>query len=68
MQIPLYFNYEVYTTTRRERDLDAYLNSLSDIVQRHTTAEVCIERDLKLISLLFGIDFRRCFQVFRMCL
>ncbi len=41
LQIPLYFNYEVYTTTRRERDLDAYLNALSDIVQRHTTAEVC---------------------------
>ncbi|CAF1516489.1 unnamed protein product [Adineta ricciae] len=40
LQIPLHFNYEVYTTTRRERDLDAYLNALSDIVQRHTTAEV----------------------------
>jgi cohesin complex subunit SA-1/2 len=41
LQIPLHFNYEVYTTTRRERDLDAYLTALSDIVQRHTTAEVC---------------------------
>ncbi|CAM4843450.1 unnamed protein product [Rotaria magnacalcarata] len=40
LQIPLYFNYEVYTTTRRERDLDFYLNALSDIVQRHTTAEI----------------------------
>ncbi|CAF1609042.1 unnamed protein product [Rotaria magnacalcarata] len=40
LQIPLHFNYEVYTTTRRERDLDAYLNALSDIVQRHTTAEI----------------------------
>jgi hypothetical protein len=41
LQIPLHFNYEVYTTTRRERDLDTYLNALSDIVQRHTTADVC---------------------------
>jgi len=41
LQLPLHFNYEVYTTTRRERDLDAYLNALSDIVQRHTTADVC---------------------------
>ncbi|CAF4315533.1 unnamed protein product, partial [Rotaria sp. Silwood2] len=40
LQIPLHFNYEVYTTTRRERDLDTYLNALSDIVQRHTTAEI----------------------------
>ncbi|CAF2955537.1 unnamed protein product [Rotaria sp. Silwood2] len=40
LQIPLHFNYEVYTTTRRERDLDSYLNALSDIVQRHTTAEI----------------------------
>ncbi|CAF1610429.1 unnamed protein product [Adineta ricciae] len=40
LQIPLHFNYEVYTTTRRERDLDAYLTALSDIVQRHTTADI----------------------------
>ncbi|CAF1125853.1 unnamed protein product [Adineta steineri] len=40
LQIPLHFNYETYTTARRERDLDSYLNVLSDIVQRHTTADV----------------------------
>ncbi|CAF0795405.1 unnamed protein product [Didymodactylos carnosus] len=40
LQIPLHFNYETYTTTRRERDLDTYLGALNDIVQRHTTAEI----------------------------
>jgi len=72
LQIPLHFNYEVYTTTRRERDLDAYLNALSDIVQRHTTAEVCgnhfffVFRNSNFCSFRFLMQFRNVSNVFVM--
>jgi len=74
LQIPLHFNYEVYTTTRRERDLDAYLNALSDIVQRHTTADVSHlffflikNEDLFLfVFIRFSMLFRNVSNVFAM--
>jgi len=40
LQIPLYFDLEIYTTSRLEKHLDALLRHVSDIVDKHTDSEV----------------------------
>ena len=40
LQIPLYFDLEIYTTSRQEKHLDSLLRHITDIVEKHTDSEV----------------------------
>lgn len=40
MTIPQYFDLEIYTTSRQEKNLDMLLKLIQDIVEKHTDAEV----------------------------
>ena len=40
LQIPQYFDLEIYTTSRQEKYLDSLLRHVSDIVEKHTDSEV----------------------------
>ncbi|ELU02222.1 hypothetical protein CAPTEDRAFT_182123 [Capitella teleta] len=40
LTIPLYFDLEIYTTSRQEKHLDSLLHHIADIVDKHTDSEV----------------------------
>ena len=62
MMIPQYFDLEIYTTSRQERNLDALLSLIQEIVDKHSDKEVletCAKTLERLCDDKFAI-FSRC--------
>ena len=55
LQIPLFFDLEIYTTSRQEKHLDTLLHHIADIVDKHTDSEV-LENASKVLENLCGED------------
>ncbi|KAK2186468.1 hypothetical protein NP493_199g04022 [Ridgeia piscesae] len=56
LQIPLYFDLEIYTTSRQEKQLDQLLRHIVDIVDKHTDSEV-LENCSKVLDNLCNEEF-----------
>ncbi|KAG8222244.1 hypothetical protein J437_LFUL001442 [Ladona fulva] len=62
MSIPQYFDLEMYTTSRQEKNLDALLKLITEIVEKHTDSEV-LETCAKTLEILCTEDtaiYTRC--------
>eukprot|EP00918_Siedleckia_nematoides_P083545 GHVU01183142.1.p1 GENE.GHVU01183142.1~~GHVU01183142.1.p1 ORF type:complete len:1040 (+),score=187.25 GHVU01183142.1:368-3121(+) len=56
LQVPLYFDLEIYTTSRQEKNLDTLLRFITDIVDKHTDSEV-LENCSKVLEYLTNDDY-----------
>lgn len=56
LQIPLYFDLDIYTSGRQEKNLEALLHYINDIVEKHTSMEV-LEACSKCLECLCNEEF-----------